>query len=216
MSSINYFDNLYKSCIKKINDYDFNNDVNLHNFINFINEDDYSFHFDSVLKNYLPTFFKFFSEFGFSFIYSKNINNYILTHVPESSINVFVDSLDIFYTKYYYNSFISIPVFESIIHNICTDYFFVNNTAIDLNLVNIAEENFKSLPNILNIVEKENLFYIDPLFSLLFANNKLDLRNLYSHCFFIDDTHIKSLSYLYNLLLVNLIINPKVKIFYEK
>jgi len=209
-----YFKNkhdLFCSTIKEIDFNDFD-DQNLCSFIcNELNlyNNDFEHHLKSVYES---------TDFEPVIIVNDKNNNVFFT-IDISTISLIQDSVNMFLFKSYYNSLISVPIWDYILNKICSEYLFISHSTFKAAKNKNIDENVKSSSTLIkNIINDEN-YNVNPDMVFLFTNNYLnyDIRSSYSHCFFRNKEHIKAISHLYHLTMVNnLILNNYNGVIHEK
>lgn len=205
---------------------------NLMDIMNLDQEYDYDFNFlaERILNLYSDDFYE-----NLDYIMNINVNinvpkfsnvclvkekdKLIKSNLPMSCFEIVHNSLAMFYFKSYYNSLISIPVFDHIFNSLASNYLFLANTVFDTTNNGNIEEISKSTPTILKIIGENSKYKIDNIFELLFTDKHMhsDIRSLYSHYNFKNKEHIKALSHIYNLMLINyFLFNKNKAIIYVK
>lgn len=119
-----------------------------------------------------------------------------------NTVSIFIlESINNFRKKLYYQSFISVPIFDGLLDTICMNLN-LPSKMIDCCDVNNYIETKKSAHSLIDIIKSE--YKINPLLEILFSSDKLDIRSKYSHFKFIDKEEIKMYSYLYLLLIIDI------------
>lgn len=132
----------------------------------------------------------------------------IIIELPYSCSKIFYEGIQMFYLKSYYNSLISIPIFDYIFNIIAPQFFNISNSIIEKKENGVIEETFKSTSTILKIIKNTGLYEINTIFDVLFTNSFFnnDIRSIYSHYLFKNENEVKLLSYIYYTFIINYVL----------
>lgn len=216
-SSEHYFSQKYKLFCDEIDYFNFSYDCDsdLIFFVNkvlFLYESEFYFHLDKILKKQTkPIETLILIETDNRLLFKNNIT--------PSVFNILADGIEFFYCQSYYNSLISVPVFDYLFNYLSAEKLYISNSVFDKISNGTIDETLKSTPTILKIIKKDTHFNIDHIFNFLFTNDYMqyDLRSLYSHYMFKNISQIKALSHIYYLFIINWVLIKNTKgLIYEK
>ena len=174
----------------------FQNQNNL--FCSIINEIDLSIFDDTSLCSFICNNLNLYNsdfEYYLKYVYKhttfepviivNDTNNFAVLNIDASAISIIQDSINLFLFKSYYNSLISIPIWDYILNKVCSEYFFISNSTFKAAKNKNIEENVKSSPSLIRKIIDEKNYNVNPDILFLFTNKYLhyDIRSCYSHCF---------------------------------
>lgn len=216
-SSEHYFSQKYKLFCDEIDYFNFSYDCDsdIIFFVNnvlFLYEPEFYFHLDKILQKQTQPIE--------NLILMETKNLLILNNnITPSVSNILANGIDLFSCQYYYNSLISVPVFDYLLNFLSAEILYIPHSVFDKLSNGTIDETLKSTPTILKIIKKNKNFNVDYIFNFLFTNDYMqyDLRSLYSHYMFKNISQIKALSHIYYLFIINWVLIKNTKgLIYEK